>query len=141
MEWESLGSTTYKKRKDLAGIEPDDCFYIQNYQKAVGMLRVDLDRDPPPDLAIAVDLTSKTQLSAYLAIGVPEIWRWERSQLQIYILRNGAYQESQSSSIFSNVPVVGLFSDFLSRNTNLPMSQIRRNFRQWLGTVVPANTP
>ncbi len=134
MEWESLGSTTYTKRKDMAGIEPDDCFYIQNYQSAVGMLRVDLDRDPPPDLAIEVDLTSKTQISAYLAIGVPEIWRWERSQLQIYILRNGAYQESQTSSIFPHIPVIFLFSDFLNQNMNLPMSQIRRNFPQWLNT-------
>jgi Uncharacterized protein conserved in cyanobacteria len=74
MEWESLGSTTYKKRKDLAGIEPDDCFYIQNYRSAVGMLRVDLDRDPPPDLAIEVDLTSKHKSApilplAYLKFG------------------------------------------------------------------------
>jgi len=134
MEWESLGSTTYKKRKDLAGIEPDECFYIQNYQSAVGMLRVDLDRDPPPDLAIAVDLTSKTQISAYLAIGVPEIWRWERSQLQIYILQNGTYYESQISYIFPRIPVISLFSDFLNQNIHLPMSQIRRNFRQWLNT-------
>jgi len=136
MEWESLGSTTYKKRKNLAGIEPDDCFYIQNYRSAVGMLRVDLDRDPPPDLAIEVDLTSKTQISAYLAIGVPEIWRWERSQLQIYILQNGTYQESQTSRIFPHIPVISLFSDFLNRHMNLPMSQIRRNFRQYLPTAL-----
>lgn len=30
--WEPLGSTTFKREGMAAGIEPDDCFYIQNYQ-------------------------------------------------------------------------------------------------------------
>jgi Uma2 family endonuclease len=39
-----------------------------------GKRRVDLTIDPPPDLAIEVDVTSKTQLDAYLKLGVPELW-------------------------------------------------------------------
>jgi hypothetical protein len=30
--------------------------------------------DPPPDLAIQTDVTSKTTLDAYEAIAVPELW-------------------------------------------------------------------
>ena len=30
MPWESLGSTTFRREEMAAGIEPDDCFYIQH---------------------------------------------------------------------------------------------------------------
>jgi Uma2 family endonuclease len=74
LEWESLGSTTFKSQVMQAGIEPDDCFYIQNYQAMIGKQRLDLTVDPVPDLAIEVDFTSVTQVSAYEALRVPEIW-------------------------------------------------------------------
>ena len=46
--WEPFGSSTFKRRGMSAGIEPDDCFYIQNYQAVIGKQRIDLDIDPPP---------------------------------------------------------------------------------------------
>ncbi len=70
---ECYGSTTFKRKDMEAGIEPDNCFYIQNYRLMIGKRRLDLTVDPPPDLAIEVDVTSKTQLSAYEALGVPEL--------------------------------------------------------------------
>jgi Uma2 family endonuclease len=36
LEWESLGSSTFKNQNMKAGIEPDDCFYIQNYKATIG---------------------------------------------------------------------------------------------------------
>ncbi len=67
MSWESLGSTTFQRADMAAGIEPDDCFYIQHHAVMIGRDRVDLTIDPPPDLALEVDLTSQTQLRAYEA--------------------------------------------------------------------------
>ncbi|NER98429.1 MAG: Uma2 family endonuclease, partial [Symploca sp. SIO1B1] len=64
IERECYGSTTFKRRDMAAGIEPDNCFYIQNYRSMIGKRRLDLTVDPPPDLAIEIDVTSKTQLSA-----------------------------------------------------------------------------
>jgi Uma2 family endonuclease len=40
----------------------------------IGKRRLDLTIDPPPDLAIEVDVTSKTGLDAYQGLGVPELW-------------------------------------------------------------------
>ncbi len=51
---------------------------------------------PPPDLAIEVDVTSKTQLSAYEALRVPELWRYEQGKLQINVLRDGKCAESRA---------------------------------------------
>ena len=59
--WEPFGSTTFKRKGMTAGIEPDYCFYIQNYKAVIGKNRVDLTQDPPPDLALEIDLTSKTE--------------------------------------------------------------------------------
>jgi Uma2 family endonuclease len=50
--------------------------------------------DPPPDLAIEVDVTSKTGLDAYQALSVPELWRLEDGQLRISLLQNGHYQDA-----------------------------------------------
>jgi hypothetical protein len=49
-----------------AGLEPDDCFYLANYQAVIGKDRIDLSVDPPPDLAIESDYTSKTKVDAYM---------------------------------------------------------------------------
>lgn len=67
IKYQPFGSTTYKKQ-GIAGVEPDACFYIQNYQQMIGRKRLKSD-DPPPDLAIETDVTSKTTLDAYEAIG------------------------------------------------------------------------
>ena len=42
MSWESLGSTTFRRAEMAAGIEPDDCFYIQHHAAMVGKERLDL---------------------------------------------------------------------------------------------------
>jgi Uma2 family endonuclease len=73
MPWESLGSTTFRRAEMAAGIEPDDCFYIQHQADMVGKDRIDLTVDPPPDLALEIDVTSITALQAYAALQVPEL--------------------------------------------------------------------
>jgi Uma2 family endonuclease len=132
LDWESLGSTTFKNRRMQAGIEPDDCFYIQNYRAVIGMKRIDLAVDPVPDLAIEVDLTSQTQVSAYEALGVAEIWRIRNRRLEINLLQNGRYVSSTISGIFPSLPIVEGISLFLERSAELPMSALCREFRAWL---------
>jgi Uma2 family endonuclease len=132
LEWESLGSTTFKSPTMQAGIEPDDCFYIQNYQAVIGKQRLDLAVDPVPDLAIEVDLTSMTQISAYEALAIPEIWRYERGRLEISVLENGRYINVLTSKIFPSIPVIEGISEFLEKSEERPMSALGREFRQWL---------
>lgn len=130
--WESLGSTTFKREDMAAGIEPDDCFYIQNSDRMIGKTRIDLTLDPPPDLAIEIDVTSKTQVSAYQALGVPEIWRYENGKIKIYLLRSGKYVESQNSLNFPNFPVIEEISRFLEMSRTIGTSRALREFRKWV---------
>jgi Uma2 family endonuclease len=131
-EWESLGSTTFKSQAMQAGIEPDDCFYIQNYQAMIGKQRLDLTVDPVPDLAIEVDFTSVTQVSAYEALGVPEIWCYKKGKLEISVLENGQYVNVLTSRIFPSIPVIEGITLCLEKSEEMPMSALRREFRQWL---------
>jgi len=132
INWEPFGSTTFKRQDMMAGIEPDDCFYIQNSARMIGRESLDLTVDPPPDLAIEIDVTSKTQLSAYEVLGVPEIWRYEKRRLQIYVLQSGKYVESAISPTFPNFPVIEGISQFLEMGRQSGTSQALRAFRRWV---------
>jgi Uma2 family endonuclease len=132
IEFEPFGSTTFKRKSMLQGIEPDECFYIQNYALMIGKKRIDLTVDPPPDLAIEVDLTSKTQLDAYEALGVPEIWRYENKKLLINVLQDGKYVESEISPTFPNLPIIAAISQYCEESQTAGTSQTLRLFRQWV---------
>ncbi|MBV8887398.1 MAG: Uma2 family endonuclease [Chroococcidiopsidaceae cyanobacterium CP_BM_RX_35] len=132
MDWEPLGSTTFKREDMEFGLEPDDCFYIQNHALMIGKERLDLSVDPPPDLALEIDITSKTQLSAYEALQVPEIWRYEKGRLQISVLQDSKYIESQTSPTFPTFPVIEGISQFLEMSQTVGTRPALRAFRQWV---------
>jgi Uma2 family endonuclease len=88
--WEDFGSTTFKQLR-TAGLEPDTCFYIQNAERVRSLMRMNMEQDPPPDLAIEADITSKTTLAAYAALQVPEVWIYDHGRLTINLLQNGDY--------------------------------------------------
>jgi Putative restriction endonuclease len=106
----------------------------------MGKKRLDLTIDPPPDLAIEIDLTSPNQLSAYEALGVPEIWRYQQNKLAIFILVDGHYLESDTSSLFPTLPIKEGFSSILERDSAILMSEARKEFRQWVRKKLALNS-
>lgn len=132
LDSQTFGSTTFKRPEMTAGIEPDNCFYIQNAALMIGKKRVDLSVDPPPDLAIEVDVTSKTQLDAYLALGVPELWIYAERKLQIFILTEEEYQPVETSLIFGNLQIIEGILQFLQESEMIGDSAARRGFRKWV---------
>jgi Uma2 family endonuclease len=132
MDRECFGSTTFK-RKDMAhGIEHDNCFYIQNHALMIGKTRIDLTIDPPPDLAIEIDVTSKTQLSAYEALKVPELWCYADRKLQINVLRDGEYIQVETSPTFPDLPAIAGITKFVEMSRTAGTSPALRGFRQWV---------
>jgi Uma2 family endonuclease len=113
VRYQPFGSTTFKQA-GIAGVEPDACFYIQNYQRMIGRRRLQPD-DPPPDLAIETDVTSKTTLEAYEAIGVPEVWIYDGGKLTIYLLSNGQYIKSNISPIFPEITITEIVPSLVAR--------------------------
>ncbi|MGJ5676038.1 MAG: Uma2 family endonuclease [Nostochopsis sp.] len=130
--WEPLGSTTFKREDMVVGVEPDDCFYIQNYKLMIAKERIDLSVDPPPDLVIEIDVTSKTKVSAYRGFKVPEIWRYENGLLEINLLEGDEYVKSETSLIFSSFPVMDEIPRFLEIARTTGTSLALRAFRKWV---------
>lgn len=139
--WVSLGSTTFKNATLAAGIEPDDCFYIQNVEALRGKHRIDLTMDPPPDLALEVDITSPTSLSAYQSLGVPEIWRYRNQTLEILTLTPEGYQPQTTSPTFPQIPLLGQINHLLAQGDRLLTSEALHAFRSWLRTQTPYPPP
>jgi len=59
--------------------------------KDQGKREIDLTQDPPPDLVVEIDITSSSQFQIYATLGVPELWRYDERELQIYQLREQQY--------------------------------------------------
>ncbi len=131
-----MGSTTLKKENKTVGVEPDECFYIQNYQAVIGKDRLDLTIDPPPDLAIEVDLTSKTKLAAYVALEVPELWFYSNERLKIYLWQPGDYQASEISSIFPYLPILEMIPQFIQRAKVAGVSQTLLEFENYCQSLI-----
>ncbi|KYC42595.1 hypothetical protein WA1_19600 [Scytonema hofmannii PCC 7110] len=87
---------------EISGVEPDCCFYIQNWRSVVGKARIDWQNDPPPDLVIEVDITSYTDINDYLPYQVPEVWLLKNNELLIYRLQGETYVIAESS-YFPNI--------------------------------------
>ncbi|MDF5730847.1 MAG: Uma2 family endonuclease [Rhizonema sp. PD38] len=134
IDCEPFGSTTFRRKDMTQGIEPDNSFYIQNSARMIGKERIYLEVDPPPDLAIVVDVTSKTQLDVYEALGIPELWRYEDGKLQINILQDGKYIELQFSPTFPNLPILEIIPQFVEQSRIVGRSSTLKAFRLFLRT-------
>ncbi|OIP72494.1 MAG: hypothetical protein AUK43_03420 [Oscillatoriales cyanobacterium CG2_30_40_61] len=127
-DWEDFGSTTLK-RPPNGVIEPDTCFYIQNAQRVQGCTNLDLKQYPPPDLAIEADVTSKTTLDVYEAIGVPEVWIYRNQQLKIYLLSDQGYTETVNSPTFPELSLTELIPQLVQKAIDTGTSKMLRELR------------
>ena len=128
-----LGSTTIKRADLKAGKEPDACYYIQNEYLIRNKSQLDFTQDPPPDLAVEVDITNSSidRLDLYAALGVPELWYYDGEIITFYYLENGNYNmidRSVSFPILSPLKVL----EFLNDCRSLGLSATIRSFREWI---------
>jgi Uma2 family endonuclease len=130
--WEDFGSTTFKKPKQ-AGLEPDTCFYVDDTATLVRhLMRMDMTIDPPPDLAIEADVTSKTTLDAYQVLRVPEVWVYDNGKLTLYQLQADGYQPTTTSRIFPDLDLREMMPRLVQQAFQQGTSQMLRALRQSL---------
>lgn len=132
IEFRSLAYTTFKNENMDAGLEADDCFYIQNEAVIRGKKRIDLTIDRPPDLAIEIDITFRTRFNNYEALGVPELWRYDGQSLEINILDNGKYKKSNISRNFPQFPPSDVIYQYVEQSKVVGRNTIMRAFRNWV---------
>lgn len=132
IEFLTLGSTTFKNEAMLAGIEPDQCFYIRNEMAVRGKKRLDLAVDPPPDLALEVDVTARTHPKTYAALGVPELWRRVGQTIRIYQLQGSEYVEVEESISFPGWSLSQAIPGYIEQSRVEGRNRAMRSFRQWV---------
>jgi Uma2 family endonuclease len=102
----AAGATTLK-RKDLdRGLEADASYYINDIARVPEDENLDLEKDPPPDLAIEIEITCSVlpRLGIYGALGVAEIWRSDGQRIKFLARQqDGSYQEMQQSTFLPTI--------------------------------------
>jgi Uma2 family endonuclease len=127
-------SSTLRRRRKRRGLEPDNCYWIANEPRVRGKRRIDLRSDPPPDLAIEVDITrsSLDRLAIYAALRVPEVWRFDGQSLTFYILgSDGQYTVGPTSRAFPRLTAEDV-GRFLTLQGQMDENAVVRQFRAWV---------
>jgi Uma2 family endonuclease len=128
------GETTLRLKLAKKGLEPDQCFYTSNWPAIRGKDRLNLPDDPPPDLAVEIDVTrsSLDRMGIYAGLGVPEIWRWVGGALRVYQLNSdSSYDESDESTAFLPGFPVNELLPFLEIARIQDDPAMTRAFRKW----------
>jgi len=129
-----LGSTTFRRKKLAKGLEPDECYYIQHERQIRGKDRIDLRRDPPPDLVVEIEITRRAvaREPIYAALGVPELWRFDGLELTASMLgSDGRYQPVERSVAFPFLRMSDL-ERFLKMLPATDETSMVRAFRDWV---------
>jgi Uma2 family endonuclease len=130
---EAGGSTTHRREDLEKGVEPDRCYWLGASALAmVGTTDLDLNRDPPPSLAIEVSYTSSSvdRMAIYAALGVEEVWRY-REQVEFLVLENGTFRPINASCHFPDLDSAGINREL---ETFCAMGRLDwvRGFRQYV---------
>lgn len=136
-----LGNWTIAKEDLDRGFMPDECYYIQNVDailKRKGHL--DLKTDPPPDLAIEIEVSRSVlpRLPVMAAFQVPEVWRFDGDALTCLVLQpSGTYQTAANSRAFPDLPLAELVR-FVKSAEGTDQMTLARQFRDWVTAGMPA---
>src|SRR5437899_1066652 len=127
------GSATFRRRRRRRGLEPDDCYWIASESLVRGKDKIDLRRDPPPDLAVEVDISYSTldRMGIYAALHVPEVWRYDGQALTFYVLGlDGRYATVTHSRAMPQVASAELAGLLALRGT-MDENALFRHLQAW----------
>jgi Uma2 family endonuclease len=131
---QSGGSITFREEAKERGLEPDECYWIQNEEAMRGVADFDFERHPAPDLAVEIDITSSSlnRMSIYADLGVPEIWRFDGRALTIHLLGpDGKYPVAEISAALPGLPP-SVVLRFLRRGERANETTLMRSFLDWV---------
>ncbi len=103
LTWETAGQATFRREDVEVGIEGDRTYYFGDHAEIMkGSVEIDLSTQPPPDLAIEVEVSHPADfaLSIWGRLGVPEVWRYDANINRLNIglrLHDQSYRTSDES--------------------------------------------
>ncbi|WP_039725639.1 Uma2 family endonuclease [Leptolyngbya iicbica] len=99
---------------EQAGIEPDHCFWLNNWAAVNGKSRIDLATEPSPDIAIEVDVTNFTKVADYQPFQVSEVWLIRGDRLAVFTLTVDGYQPAEVSQFFPEIDLSSLYQQVVA---------------------------
>ncbi|WP_435021237.1 Uma2 family endonuclease [Tundrisphaera sp. TA3] len=134
------GQTTFRRESRRGGVEGDQTYYFANEARVRGKRRIDLNIDPPPDLAVEVVHThdADAALEVYGRLGVPEVWVCTEENLVILARQpDGEYQAIESSLSLPFLTRKEIF-ERARQPEDLPELEWMEGIRRWvLDELVP----
>jgi Uma2 family endonuclease len=133
LEIRSLSASTWSRKDLLKGVEADECYYIQNEAAVRGKMEIDLTIDPPPDLAIEIDISNPSlpRLPIYAALGVAEVWQFDGERFKILGLATTEYV-AQRQSLALPMVTVEVVQRLLLQAQEMGETSWAKAVRQWV---------
>jgi len=106
IHWEAGGGATYRREEMNSGVEGDQTFYFGEHAELMkGPQDIDLTVQPPPDLAIEVEVSHSADnaMVVWGRLGVPEVWRFDpiADKFGFWLRQSdGTYMRSESGTAF-----------------------------------------
>ena len=130
----SCRTMTIRRSVLTRGFEPDNCYYIQHEPQMWDKKKIRFKTDPPPDLAIEVEVTHKllNKMALYAAFRVPELWSWRGGELKVYeFTQEGGYVARESSICFPMFPIAKT-QEIVQRLCTAHEADLIFSFRDWV---------
>jgi Uma2 family endonuclease len=141
--WEDAGQATFRRQEMNAGLEGDKTFYLGEHAKLMkGPQNIDLNVQPPPDLAIEVEVShsANAALEAWGRLGVPEIWTFDpvADEFRFWLRHeDGSYSVAEHGSAFPNLSA-GDVLDQMRLAAELGASEWHIRIRSWAQNMTEA---
>ena len=135
IELSGYGSWTLKSAPRESGLEPDACYIVGD----------DPESKPLPDLAIEVVLTSGglDKLEVYRRLGIGEVWFWQAGRIDVHVLREGRYAQTEQSALFPGLDLELVRSLLDQPTPSRAVRVLRERLREApsMGAMVPPLVP
>jgi len=132
LELVGAGSTTFRRQFLEKGVEPDECYYVQNAEKMIGK-KFSSKEYPVPDVAVEVDVTTQSldKFPIYAALQIPEVWIYDGETVAFYQLEIGEYHQISNSRA---LPLLSadILTEFLEMSRTKGQTSALKSFRGWL---------
>ena len=135
----SGGAMTFQRDDLKKGFEPDECWWLAHESIVRKTTDFDFQKDPPPDLAIEVEMSHSLagRIHIFAAMKVPEVWRFNGRLLRFCILgADGKYADAECSKAFPFLRPEHL-QPFLSLPDDEDETARLRRYVSWLRANLP----
>ncbi|HZS48225.1 MAG TPA: Uma2 family endonuclease [Blastocatellia bacterium] len=128
-----FGSTTFRRKDLKRAFEPDTCFYIQSLNLLRLNDEIDLEKDPPPDIVVEIDITNSSmdKFPLFSEIGIGEVWRYGKG-MRIFKLESGSYTEVDESPSLPGL-TAGVLTELIQQSKTMEDEEWMELLRRYAG--------